>query len=325
MPSTTAEKLYPWGDSRRFYSYTRYIRNLFGTRIQKLTLDAGFSCPHRQQRGDSLGCTYCRNEAFNPSYCLPEKGIPQQLAEGIEFHANRYRRATQFLAYFQAYTNTFAPVEVLETYFQQALADERVIGLVVGTRPDCLPAPVVNLLARLAQTHTVFVELGAESMHDRSLKRVNRGHTVQATIDAVARLHSEGLRVGLHLIFGLPSETPKHMFDSLRMACALPIHSLKFHQLQILEGTAMAEEYLRTPVAFPLFTLEGYIDFLCQAIALVPPHIAVERVCAEAPPKFLIAPVWGPLRNDQILAQFERELEIRNLWQGSEYEAQPQV
>ncbi len=176
MSDRAGEGTYPWGDNRRFYSYTRYIRNLFGRRIQKLTLDAGFSCPHRSERGDTTGCTYCRNEAFNPSYCTPAKSITQQLQEGMAFHANRYRRASEYLAYFQAYTNTFAPTGTLRQYFSEALSDPRVIGLVIGTRPDCLPLPIIELLRHIAETHTVFVELGAESMHDRTLRRVNRGH-----------------------------------------------------------------------------------------------------------------------------------------------------
>ncbi|PIE84706.1 MAG: TIGR01212 family radical SAM protein [Bacteroidia bacterium] len=309
-------KTYPWGDQRPIYTYTQYIRRLFGARVQKLTIDAGFSCPHRGDRLDQLGCTYCRNEAFNPSYCTPRKSVAQQLREGMEFHARRYRRASRYLAYFQAYTNTLAPLAELRELYGQALHDERVLGLVIGTRPDCLPDDIIGYLADIARTHHVFVELGAESMHDSTLLRVNRGHDARTTRQAVENLHAAGLRVGLHLIFGLPGEDEAMMLQSLRQACALPIASLKFHQLQILEGTAMAKDYELHPADYPLFTLEGYLNFLTRAVPHVPPTVAIERICAEAPPRYLIAPLWERLRNDQILRRFEALLQEQGFYQG---------
>lgn len=310
------EALFPWGDSRRFYSYSRYIHNLFGARIQKLTLDAGLSCPHRSSREGQDGCTYCNNAAFNPSYCSPEKNISQQLAEGIEFHMNRYRRARKYLAYFQAYTNTFAPIEQLQKLFNEAIAHPDVVGLVVGTRPDCLSSKVINLLREISETHCVMVELGVESLHNKTLARVQRGHSAEVSLEAITRLHAAKLNVGVHLIFGLPGEGREEMIETVETIVSYPVHSIKFHQLQILEGTIMAEEWRRSPDRFTLFELNDYLSFMREIIERLPTHIAVERISAEAPPRFLLAPDWGLLRNDQILSRFELLLAEQNSWQG---------
>ena len=308
--------LFPWGDGRRFYSYARYMRNLFGGRVQKLTVDAGLSCPHRADRDGPGGCSYCNNAAFNPSYCSPEKGVTQQLAEGIEFHRNRYRRAEGYLAYFQAYTNTYADVDTLRAMFEEALGVAGVRGLVVGTRPDCLPQPVLELLVQLSQRTSVTVELGVESLHDATLRRVRRGHAAAVSLEAIARLHDAGLPVGVHLIVGLPGEGEEEVMETLETIGRQPISSVKFHQLQVLKGTLMAQEWAANPAAFSLLGLERYLALARRMVMHLPATIAVERICAEAPPRFLLAPDWGTLRNDVILARFERELEEHDAWQG---------
>lgn len=308
--------LFPWGDRRRFHSYARYMRGLFGGRVQKLTIDAGLSCPHRPGRNGAGGCIYCNNAAFNPSYCAPSKGVTQQVEEGIAFHAARYRRAEGYMAYFQAYTNTYAPAEELRALFEQALVCPQVKGLVVGTRPDCLPGEVIRLLAELSQRCVLMVELGAESMHDGTLRRIHRGHNSEATRMATRQLHEAGIRVGLHMILGLPGEDEPMMIDSVREACELPISSIKLHQLQVLRGTALENEWRNDPEGIPLFTLEGYLQFLCRLVPQMPWQVAIERVGAECPPRYLVAPQWGLVRNDQLLARFEEALEMNDTWQG---------
>lgn len=312
----TTEQIFAWGDARPLYTYTRYIQNHFGERVQKLAVDAGLSCPHRTHDRIAGGCTYCNNHAFNPSYCTPAKTILQQLQEGITFHANRYRRANRYLAYFQAYTNTYAGVDKLRAMFEEALQCNGVTGIIIATRPDCLPNLVVEYLHELAQRTYLFVELGAESSHDVTLERIHRGHSARATEEAVQRLRSAQIPLGLHLIWGLPDETPPMMLESLRWASQLDIQTLKFHQLQVLRGAELAQEWQRTPEVFQLFELNDYLEFLIPIVEHLRPDIAIERICAEAPPKYLLAPNWGLIRNDEILRRFEKMLLERNTWQG---------
>ena len=316
MPDT--EELYPWGDNRRLYTLTRYIRNTFGERVQKLAIDAGFTCPHRTSRTTG-GCTYCNNEAFNPSYCLPQKGVRQQIEEGIAFHTRRYRRANRYLAYFQAYSNTYAGVDQLQKLFSEALTVKEVVGLVIATRPDCLPEEVVHYLAELAQQTYIFVELGGESAHNATLKRINRGHDVQATEDAIQRLRAFNIHVGVHLIWGLPGETPAMMLDTLEWLRRQDVQSVKFHQLQILRDTAMEQDWQQHPEHYHLFSLDDYLDFLVPVIEALSPSLAVERVCAETPPRYLLAPQWGLIRNDAILQLLETRLREKNTWQGKKW------
>lgn len=309
--------LFPWGDDQPLYTYTRYMRNLFGERVQKLAVDAGFSCPHRVS-SDRLsgGCTYCNNEAFNPSYCTPQKPICQQLEEGMTFHANRYRRASRYFAYFQAYTNTYAGVDRLRSLFCEALETSGVEGLVIATRPDCLPPEVVSLLEELARRTYLFVELGVETLHDVTLERIRRGHDAATSLEAIARLRRAGLPVGVHLIWGLPGETPAMMYETLGRVARADIQTIKFHQLQILRGTRMAQEWEATPDAFTLWSLDVYLEFLVGVVSALPPTIAIERICAEAPPRYLLAPNWGLIRNDEVLRRFKALLETKGEYQG---------
>lgn len=307
---------YPWGNEQRYYSYTQYIRQLFGGRVQKLTIDAGFSCPHRQGRSGSGGCTYCNNAAFNPSYCEPSKSVTQQLREGVEFHAVRYRRAKGYLAYFQAYTNTYAPIEKLRSLFLEAASFPGVVGLVVGTRPDCLSEEVIDLLEEINKRTLVFTELGVESIHGETLERVHRGHGWPESRHAIVQLAEAGLHVGVHLILGLPGEDEPMMLESIAQVCELPVNSLKLHQLQVLKGTVLAQEWAENPSSVQLFTLEGYMELLGRLVPHIPASIALERVTAEAPPAYLIAPHWGLIRNDAVLKRFEEQLERLDAWQG---------
>ena len=285
--------------------------------MQKVTINAGFTCPNRDGRAGTGGCTFCLNEAFNPSYCHPEKPIAQQIDEGIAFHAVRYRRAEKFIAYFQAYSNTYAPLAALKEIYRQALAHPKIIGLVVGTRPDCVDAEILDYFTALAaQGVFVQIEYGVESCYDRTLQHVNRGHTFAQAQEAIAQTAARGLSTAAHFIFGLPGETRDEMLASAAVISRLPLSSVKFHQLQIIKGTAMEQEFARYPERFVTFTLPEYLDFFIDFLERLSPAIIIERFIGETPPRFVPHTVWGLLRNVEILRLLERRLEERDTWQG---------
>lgn len=308
--------MFPWGDTRRFNSYSGYFKRIFGGRIQKLTIDAGFTCPNRDGSLSVGGCTFCNNDAFNPSYCESVKSITQQIEEGIEFHAVRYRRADRYLAYFQAYSNTHAPLERLKQIYDEALAHPRVIGVVIGTRPDCVDADKLDYIQSLAQNHYVAVEYGLESTYNSTLERINRGHSYEKSAWAIQETAKRGIKVGAHIIFGLPGETREMMMSQAQTLSQLPLDTIKFHQLQIIKGTIMEQEYLQNPNDFKLFAMDEYLDFMADFLERFNPNIVVERFTGEAPPRFLATPSWGRLRTDQVLQLFEKRLLERDTYQG---------
>jgi len=308
--------MFPWGDTRRFNSYSGYFKRIFGGRIQKLTIDAGFTCPNRDGSLSVGGCTFCNNDAFNPSYCESVKSITQQIEEGIEFHAVRYRRADRYLAYFQAYSNTHAPLERLKQIYDEALAHPRVIGVVIGTRPDCVDADKLDYIQSLAQNHYVAVEYGLESTYNSTLERINRGHSYEKSVWAIQETAKRGIKVGAHIIFGLPGETREMMMSQAQTLSLLPLDTIKFHQLQIIKGTIMEQEYLQNPNDFKLFAMDEYLNFMADFLERFNPNIVVERFTGEAPPRFLATPSWGRLRTDQVLQLFEKRLLERDTYQG---------
>ncbi len=307
---------YHWGDKVRFNSYATYMKRLFGGRVQKLSVDAGFTCPNRDGTKGFGGCTFCNNDAFSPSYCQPEKSIAIQLAEGIEFHRKRYRRANGYLAYFQAFSNTYAPVDKLEELYCEALSYDGIKGLVVGTRPDCMDDDKIELLRSLARKYTVFIEFGVESCNDNTLKNINRGHTFRESVRAIEQSTAAGLHTGAHFIFGLPGETREEMLASSRIISELSLDSVKFHQLQIIRGTLMEKQFLDNPGDFEIFGFEEYIDFFVAFIEQFNPSIVVERFTSEAPPHLVVAPHWGRKRNDEVMKIFVKRLQEKDTWQG---------
>ncbi len=309
-------KSFPWGHQRRFNSYAEYFKKEFGGRVQKLAVDAGFTCPNRDGSKGMGGCTYCDNDAFNPSYCHPGKSIRQQLEEGIEFHARRYRRAARFLAYFQPYSNTYAPLEKLKQIYSQALDFPEIAGLVIGTRPDCIVEEKLEYFRELSGSHYVMLEYGIESCYDRTLRRINRGHTYQDTVKALEMTSGSGLKTGAHLIFGLPGESREEMMNEADILSELPINNIKFHQLQIIKGTAMAEEYVEMPGDFMQFSLDDYIEFIIDFVEKLNPAFVIEGFAGEVPPRFLSGTGWGLIRNDQVLTRIEKRMEERDTWQG---------
>lgn len=311
-----SKKVYSWGDERRFNAYSNYFKKIFGERVQKVSIDAGFTCPNRDGLIATGGCTYCNNNAFNPSYCSPEKPVGHQIRQGIEFHKVRYRRATKYLAYFQAYSNTYAPLADLKKIYREALKFPEVVGLVIGTRPDCVDDEKLDYFSELAENHYIIIEYGIESCYNSTLERINRGHTYEQSVEAIEKTARKGIHVGAHLIFGLPGESRKQMLDEADIISGLPLDNVKFHQLQIIKDTAMSGEYREHPERFNLFTWKEYIEFIVNFVERLNPAFVVERITGEAPPGLLASPRWNLKRTDQILKFFEQKLEEMDIWQG---------
>jgi radical SAM protein (TIGR01212 family) len=310
---------YIWGTKRRINAASNYLKKEFGHRIQKLTIDAGFTCPNRDGTKGTGGCVFCNNEAFNPSYCTPEKSINQQINEGIEFHAHRYKSAIKYLAYFQAYSNTYASLEYLKKTYEQALQNKDVMGLIIGTRPDCVDEPIMEYLADLSKEYYVVIEFGIESIYNKTLKLINRGHTFDDSLFAIDLAQKYGVKCGAHFMFGLPGETRSQMMESVKTISTLPLHTVKFHQLQIIRATQLAEEFKRSPSTFDLFSLEDYIEFLCEFLSFLNPAFVIERLAAETQPWNNMSETWGGLRYDQVLRRIENRMEELDLWQGKNY------
>ena len=311
---------YPWQHNRRFNAYAQYFKQQFGERVQKVTIDAGFTCPNRDGSLGRGGCTYCNNDAFNPSYCNSDKPIKQQIEEGIEFHANRYRKANKFLAYFQAYSNTYKPLKELKKIYEQALEIDGIIGLVIGTRPDCIDDEKLEYFKELSKKYYIIIEYGIESCYDKTLKKINRGHTFKQSVEAIEKTASYGLKTGAHLIIGLPDETKEMILKEAEILSKLPLNNIKFHQLQIIKDTQMAMDFRKAPEQFSFFLLDEYVDFIVDFLDKLNPNFVVERFAGEVPPRFIVGKSWGLIRNDQILQKVEKRLEERNTWQGKLWE-----
>lgn len=284
--------------------------------MQKVSLNAGFSCPNRDGTIGYGGCTYCNNEGFNPSYCDSEKPIPEQLDKGIDFLKKRYKKASKFIAYFQAYTNTYGPVELLEKKYNEALAHKDIVGISVGTRPDCVDEEKLDLLKKLSEKYFVFLELGVESCYNDTLERINRGHTFEQSKKAIQLAAERDLHITAHLIFGLPGESRQQMLAQAKIISELPITGIKFHQLQIISGTKVAEQYFSNTEQFDLFEMDEYIEFITAFTERLAPWIFIERFCGETPPRFNMGKRWEKTKYDQVLKRIEEKLEQKNTWQG---------
>lgn len=306
---------YPWGNRRRINAYSDYFRKHFGGRIQKITVNAGFTCPNRDGTCGYGGCTFCDNRAFNPGYNQPEVPVTEQLLKGIRFHRRRYRKAIGYLAYFQAYTNTYAPIDRLRDIYGEALRVPGVVGLVIGTRPDCVNGPVLDYLQELDKNGYVVVEFGIESVLDRTLKRVNRGHDTETAEKAVRETAARGIRVGGHMMVGLPGESEKDFLLAAKRISGWPLNNIKYHQLQVIRGTAMEREYLETPGDFLTFTLDEYLELMVRIVEVLNPSFVLERIAGEVVPGKALQKGWG-IRYDQVLKRFESLLETRDSWQG---------
>ena len=311
---------YPWGDERRYNSYASYFRRLFGHRVQKLSVDAGFTCPNRDGTVGVGGCTFCRNDAFTPSYCGGGKSVTQQIEEGISFHAWRYRKAQRYLVYFQSFSNTYGPIERLRALYEEALRHPQVDGIVIGTRPDCVDAEKLDYLAALARTHYVAIEYGIESVYDDTLRSINRGHDFATAERAVRMAAERGLHVGGHFILGLPGEDEGQLLEGVEQINRLPLSTVKFHQLQLFRGTAMAAEYDAHPERFRFWTVEAYLELIVSLLERLRPDLIVERFASEAPPRYHHGPTWQGIRNEQLWAMLEQRLIERDSYQGKRFD-----
>ncbi|MFO7999619.1 MAG: TIGR01212 family radical SAM protein [Marinilabilia sp.] len=305
---------YPWGHDNPINDYSSYLRRKFPRRVQKISIDAGFTCPNRDGSRGEGGCTFCNNDTFNPEYCHPSKSISRQVEEGISIFSKKYPDQ-DYLAYFQAYTNTYAPLPGLIEMYEEALRHPRVTGLVIGTRPDCLPGDLIEYLVSLQEKYYIVVELGIESTNEETLKRVNRGHTFEETRDAVFRLHEAGLPVGGHLILGLPGESDETILSHAESVSTLPLSYLKLHQLQFVRGSKLGEAYQADPSAFRVFTSQEYIGLVIAFLERLNPSIIVERLASQAPADLLLAPGWG-LKNFEITRMVQKEMKRLGTWQG---------
>lgn len=293
-----------------YKDFSEYMLEVFpGMKVQKLSIDAGFTCPNRDGSIGRGGCIYCNNASFTPGYCSPRDPVEMQIEKGKAFFRRKYPEM-KYLAYFQSYTNTFGrSADALTDMYRKASESGDVVGVIIGTRPDCIPDDLLDGLAGLNRRKPVIVEIGAETSSDETLRLINRNHTWAQVEDSVERLHSKGIRVGLHLIAGLPGENGEDVIKTVRKACALPIDSIKMHQLQIVKGTPLLERWEKGEIEVEPFTLEDYIELCVRIVKSVPRHICIERFLASSPPEMVAAPKWG-LKNYQFTNLLHNRLKI---------------
>lgn len=316
-------------DGKRYNTFVGYYKRVYGERLQKLVIDAGFTCPNRDGTVGYGGCSFCDNAAFHPSYSTAGKSIAAQIDEGIEFHQVRYRNTRHYLAYFQSYSNTYAPLPRLKELYLEALSHLHIVGIVIGTRPDCIDEEKLDWLAELKAgralpdwhrdgfgSPVVKVEYGIESCYDATLLRVGRGHDVAAAERAVRLSAERGLDPGAHFILGLPGESRSMLVDQCSFISSLPLHSVKFHQLQLVKGTRIEKEYAAVPDDFLRLDLPEYLDLVVDILERLRPDLYIERIAGEVPPRFVKETQWGLIRNFQILHLLDDRLSARNTWQG---------
>ncbi|MGN0202692.1 MAG: TIGR01212 family radical SAM protein [Candidatus Cryptobacteroides sp.] len=324
-------------EGKRYNTFVGYYRRKYGERLQKLVLDAGFTCPNRDGTVGRGGCTFCDNAAFHPGYSVPGKSLLEQMDEGIIFHKERYPRAAHYLAYFQSYSNTYADLEKLEELYGAVLSHPSAVGIVIGTRPDCVDSRKLDYLADLArgavlrgwrrelkdgrvlEAPVVVIEYGIESCRDETLARINRGHDFGCAERAVRETAARGLDTCAHFILGLPGESREMILDQCRLISSLPLRSVKFHQLQIVKGTRMEKEFEAFPEDFLRLGLDDYVGLVVSILERLSPELYIERIAGEVPPRFVKETPWGLVRNADILHLLDAKLEESDTCQGRLY------
>ena len=300
----------------QFYNdFGTWIRARFPFKVQKISIDAGFTCPNRDGRTGTGGCTYCDNRTFNPTYCDRRKTVSEQLEEGKAFFARKYPEM-RYLAYFQAYTNTYAPISSLATMYEEALCTENVVGIVIGTRPDCINEALLDYLKTLSRRTFVLIEYGIETANNTTLRRINRGHTFECTQRAIEMTHRRGILVGGHIILGLPGEDAAESIRQAPIISSLPLDILKIHQMQIIRGTVLAREYTRKP--FHIYNVDEYIQLIIDYIARLRKDLILERFVSQSPADLLIAPKWG-LKNYEFTNRLVNRMKKIGAFQGMNY------
>ena len=300
---------------KRYYDLGTFLKEHFPFKVQKLTLNAGFTCPNRDGFKGRGGCTYCNNQTFSPAFQRTPDRITTQLQKGTHFFAHKYPNM-RYLAYFQSFSNTYAPLAVLKEKFEEALRFPGVVGLIIATRPDCVADDVLDYLGQLAKHTFILIEYGIESTSDQTLQEINRGHTYAEAVDAIKRSHDRGIMTGAHVIMGLPGEQQTEMIARAKQLSALPLTTLKLHQLQLIKGTRMTKQYQEEP--FPLFTADDYIALVCEFLTHSRPDLVMDRFVSQSPKELLFTPGWG-LKNYEFTAKVDQRLQQLDLYQGCRY------
>jgi len=314
MSAPVSDPVFPWGHSRRFNDLSGSLKKQFGSRVQKLSVDAGFTCPNRDGTKGTGGCTFCNNKSFSPHYCSASESVTDQLHQGIRFFAAKYPD-NKYLAYFQSYTNTYGELALLKELYEEALRVEGIVGVVIGTRPDCIFPELLDYLKALSERVYVSLEFGVESIWDKTLERINRGHTFAESVAAILASSERGIKTGVHMILGLPGESIDMMVQQADELNRLPVDMVKFHQLQIIKNTCIEADFQVHPEDFISFTVEEYINLIIAILERLRPDIVVERFASVAPPDLLSNRRWG-LKNFELVAKIEKEMTRRDTWQG---------
>ena len=304
---------------QRYRSFGSFMRTTYGFTVYKVNVDAGFTCPNRDGTLGLSGCIYCNNDSFRPNSCKPSLALSEQIENGIGHIRKRYK-ANKFIVYFQPYTNTYAPIETLRELYTEALKQPDIIGLAIGTRPDAVDEEKIRMLEELAAKHFILIEYGLQSIYDKSLSFINRGHDYATFLKAVHMTKDRGIHIGAHIIAGFPTETREEMLSMAEEISSLPIGFLKVHQLQVVRDTPLADMYRETP--FYTFGYEEYLEFIVDFIERTSPDMVFQRLFATAPDSILVAPDWGRSRH-QILSDIEKRLETRDTYQGKKYHLHP--
>ena len=300
-----------------YKDFSCFLKEYFNFKVQKISINAGFACPNRDGTKGWGGCTYCNNQTFNPEYCKTFKSVTEQLEEGKVFFARKYP-LMKYLAYFQAYTNTYGEIQELKQKYEEALAVKDVVGLVIGTRPDCMSDDLLDYLSQLNRKTFVLIEYGIESVYDKTLERINRGHTFADTKDAIERTALRGIPVGGHVILGLPGETHQEIIKEAAILSSLPLDILKLHQLQLIKRTCMAKEYMDAPNLFTHYNVDEYIDLVIDFLQALRSDITVERFVSQSPKQLLAVPGWG-LKNYEFTAMVKKRMLEREAYQGKSF------
>ncbi len=299
---------------RPYTEFSAFLSKYFIGKVQKISVNGGFTCPNRDGTVGRGGCSYCNNRSFHPDYCREDRSVRQQLEDGKDFFSRKYPEM-RYLAYFQSYTNTYGRLEHLRSLYEEALATDKVVGLVVGTRPDCMPEELLDYFSELSRRTFVLIEYGVETTDDETLRRINRGHTYACAAEAVRRTAERGIAVGAHLILGLPGERREDIVARAAEISELPLNTLKLHQLQLVRGTRMAREYEVCPDDFRLYEAGEYAALVVDFLERLRPGIAVERFTSQSPRGMLIAPDWG-MKNFEFVELVCRLMRERKTFQG---------
>jgi radical SAM protein (TIGR01212 family) len=313
----SSPQIFPWGTSRRYNAFVDSLKQEYGSRIQKIIVNAGFSCPNRDGSKGYGGCVYCNNNSFSPGYCQPDLSISEQIKKGMAFLTRRYK-VDKFIVYFQPFSNTHAPLKKLQILYEQALAHPNVIGLSIGTRPDCVDEEKISYFEQLARDYFVTLEYGLESPYDKTLRWINRQHRFKDWVDAVNLTAGKGIGICAHIILGLPTESHREMLETAKIISRFAIDHLKIHHLHIVQRTVLARLFKENP--FHLFAYSEYIQLVVNFLQYLRPDIKIQRLVGETQPKLLIGPDWG-IRADIVQKHIHQQLEKCDVWQGKLYQS----